>query len=32
LAVERDAAARHDHVHMGMVGERRAPSASQLGM
>ena len=25
LAVERDAAARHDHVHVRMVGERRAP-------
>ena len=24
-AIERKSAARHDHVHMGMVGERRSP-------
>jgi hypothetical protein len=29
--VERDATARHDHVHVGMVGERRAPGMQHGG-
>lgn len=31
LAVGRDAAARHDHVHMRMMGERRAPGMQHGG-
>ena len=31
LAVERDAAARHDDVHMRMMGERRAPGVEHGG-
>ena len=31
LPVERDAAARHDHVHMRMVRQRRAPSVEHGG-
>ena len=31
LAVERDAAARHDHVDMRMMGERRAPGVQHGG-
>jgi len=31
LAIRRDAATRHDHVHVWMVGERRAPSVEHGG-
>ena len=31
LAVERDAAARHDHVDMRMMGERRTPGMENRG-
>ena len=31
LAVERDAAARHDHMDMRMMGERRAPGTENRG-
>ena len=31
LAVERDAAARHDHVDVGMMGQCRAPSVEHRG-
>ena len=31
VAVERDAAARHDHVHVRMMGQRRAPGVQHGG-
>ena len=31
LAVEREAAARHDHVHVRVMGERRAPGVQHGG-
>ena len=30
-AIERDAAARHDHVHVRMMGHRRAPGVQHGG-